>query len=223
MIPHIAYNDARPLKPEEKFLFIWVPKVAGMSINAALGTAFRGKYKALENCPKQFKPTLKGVTFYHSSIPALIAEHHTPQDWVDSAFKFAFVRNPWDRLVSLYHWLGHHTGGEQGLFFDEFIRMVAGGNCYEPPGVMNIRGLYQANRMVDWLRPDGKWLPNFIGRFENLPQEWLIIQKILDYKVPLAKGNSTRHTHYRDYYSDETRDLVAKRFEEDIDIFKYTF
>jgi hypothetical protein len=211
------------LKPEEKFLFLWIPKTAGMSMNAALGTGFRKVYKALENQPQGLNASLKGVTFYHSSISAMIAEHHVSQEWVNSAFKFAFVRNPWDRLVSLYYWLGHHTGGEKGLFFDEYIRMIAGGNCYEPPGLMNIRGLYQANRMVDWLRPDGNWLPDFIGRFENLPEEWRIIQKILDCKIPLVKGNSTQHAHYRDYYNDESRDLVAKRFEEDIDIFKYTF
>ena len=108
------------------------------------------------------------------------------------------------------------------MSFQEFIQNVAAGS-YDRPGVMNLRGFYQANRLVDWLRPDGIWLPQFIGRFENLQNDWKIVMKILGCNVDLKKRNTSKHTHYRDYYDLQTRELVAKRFEEDIDLFKYTF
>jgi len=216
--PYITFDEAVPIKPQCHFIFLWMPKVAGTSMNAAIKHHFGHTYLSLENAPKRWNPQLKGVTFYHSHVPALVEKGHVSSEWMDSAFKFAFVRNPWDRMVSLYHWLKW----EKKMGFPEFIQNVATGN-YHRPGVMNLRGFYQANRLVDWLRPNGIWLPQFIGRFENLQEDWKIVMKILGCKCGLKKRNTSNHTHYRDYYDATTRALVAKRFEEDIDLFKYTF
>jgi hypothetical protein len=35
--------------------------------------------------------------------------------------------------------------------------------------------------------------------------------------------NSTKHSHYKDYYTPETKKIIANVFEEDIDTFKYTY
>jgi len=217
--PYISYNEAVPLKPQDPFIFLWMPKVAGMSISTALKHNYGQTYLALENAPNRWHTQLRGVTFYHSHIPALVEAGQIPGPWVDKAFKFAFVRNPWDRMVSLYHWL---QWDKKGMSFNEFIQGISLGN-YNLPGTKNVRGLYQANRLVDWLRPNGIWYPQWIGRFENLTEDWKIIQKILGFMGSLPKSNASKHTHYRDYYDLHTRELVAKRFEEDIDLFKYTF
>ena len=208
-----------PLTKEHKVLFLWMPKVAGMSISRALSSAYGLRYRALENRPEQFTPDLRAVTFYHSHVPTLSDCGVLPHQWMNDAFKFAFVRNPWDRLVSLYHWLGYKKSGPP---FEDFIYSVVKGN-YERPGKVNIRGLYQANRLVDWLRPEGLWLPDYIGKFESLNTDWVTIQKILGISVHLPHGNKSSHKPYPHYYNDETRRLVEKRFEEDIDLFKYTF
>lgn len=216
--PYLTYDEATPIESQCPFIFLWMPKVAGMSISGALKVQFGMRYLSLENAPKRWEPQLKGVTFYHSHVPALVDKGYVLSDWVDKAFKFAFVRNPWDRLVSLYHWLRW----EKKMDFHTFIEQVTEGN-YVRPGIMNLRGLYQANRLVDWLRPDGVWLPQYIGRFENLQEDWRTVTKILGCGYTLTKRNTSKHTHYRDYYDPQTRDLVAQRFEEDIDLFKYTF
>lgn len=216
--PYITYNKAVTIDPQHRFIFLWIPKVAGMSISQALKIHFGQTYLSLENTPTQWNTHIKGVTFYHSHVPALVEKGHLPAAWVDQAFKFAFVRNPWDRMVSLYHWL---QWGKV-MNFHQFIQAVATGN-YDRPGATNLRGFYQANRLIDWLRPNGIWLPQFIGRFENLQEDWKIVMKILGCKCRLKHRNTSKHTHYRDYYDATTRALVAKHFEEDIDLFKYTF
>lgn len=208
-----------PITKETKVLFLWMPKAAGMSISRALSFAYGLHYRALENRSDNFLPTLQAVTFYHSHIPSLVDNGVVSQQWMDNAFKFAFVRNPWDRLVSLYHWLGHKKTGPP---FKDWLQSVVRAN-YERPGSQNIRGLYQANRLVDWLRPEGIWLPDYIGKFETLNTDWVTIQKILGITVSLPHGNQSIHKPYPYYYNPETRRLVEKRFEEDIDLFKYTF
>jgi chondroitin 4-sulfotransferase 11 len=216
--------ESAPLNPKvppitsQKVLFLWMPKVAGMSISRALSSAYGPRYRALENKPQDFSLDLTSVTFYHSHVPSLVQKGFISQQWVDDSFKFAFVRNPWDRLVSLYHWLGL----KKELDFDTYINRVVSGN-YERPGLTNIRGLYQANRLVDWLRPKGLWLPDYIGKFETLNEDWTNIQHILSIKAPLAHTNQSIHKPYKIYYNIHTQRLVAKRFEEDIDLFKYTF
>jgi len=227
-IPLEIYPDCKraPLRPviqpiaqSRKVLFLWMPKVAGMSISRALSAAYGKRYRALENRTERFQPELNGVTFYHSHIPTLVDCGMVPKDWIDGSFKFAFVRNPWDRLVSLYHWLGMKKSGPD---FGTYIEQVVKGN-YERPGKTNIRGLYQANRLVDWLRPGGIWLPDYIGKFETLNQDWESIQRILGIKSPLPHSNKSTHKPYQHYYNIQTQRLVHKRFEEDIDLFKYTF
>lgn len=218
-MPSPLHTTIDPITKETKVLFLWMPKVAGTSISQALLSAYKHHYRALENHPDHFSRDLQAITFFHSHIPSLVDKEVLSQSWVDNAFKFAFVRNPWDRLVSLYHWLDDK---ESGPPFEDWLQSVVKAN-YERPGTQNIQGLYQANRLVDWLRPEGIWLPDYIGKFETLNTDWITIQKILGITASLPHGNQSIHKPYAYYYNSATRRLVEKRFEEDIDLFKYTF
>tara|TARA_Y100000034_G_scaffold129194_1_gene185214 strand:+ start:172 stop:1071 length:900 start_codon:yes stop_codon:yes gene_type:complete len=61
-------------------------------------------------------------------------------------------------------------------------------------------------------------------RFENLEEDWNILFKKIGRKPPrLSKKNVSKHTHYSEYYDDETREFVRHLFKKDIEEFGYNF
>jgi len=99
-------------------IFFWLPKVAGTSI-----------YGMLEplGCPKLKHSHLYNnfnnegfVTFGHISVPYLLKKGVISKEYFNKSYKFCFVRNPWDRLVSYYF----HLGFEKKMTFEEFCVTV---------------------------------------------------------------------------------------------------
>jgi len=62
-----------------------------------------------------------------------------------------------------------------------------------------------------------------VMRFENLIQDFKLIQEMIDFKVSLPRENSSARNKYQDYYDENTKNLISSYFEEDIDKFKYTY
>jgi chondroitin 4-sulfotransferase 11 len=134
-----------------------------------------------------------------------------------SYFKFAFVRNPWDRLVSLYE----RKEGMQlrdAMSFEEFVdwAKLSSSTCVHP-----VPHRFQLDWLID---PHGNVLVDFIGRFERLEEDWAKISEKLGIKqvLPHAKQNP-RAKHYTEYYTPRTREIVAKRFHVDLEYFGYSF
>jgi len=135
----------------------------------------------------------------------------------DSYFKFGFVRNPWDRVVSLYE----RTEAQQmrnEMTFTEFVEWIeySSSTC-----VHSSPHRYQLDWFVD---PNGKVLANFIGRFERLDEDWAYVAQKLGIKESLAhRRASFRTRHYTEYYNARTRELIAQKFKVDIERFGYEF
>ncbi|KAB2312490.1 sulfotransferase family protein [Betaproteobacteria bacterium SCN2] len=132
-------------------------------------------------------------------------------------FKFGFVRNPWDRAVSLYE----RKEGLQlrdKMSFDEFVGWMkyASSTCLHP-----VPHRYQLDWFVD---PHGNVIVDFIGKFENLDADWRKVAGRLGIDKPLPHANpNPRKKHYTEYYNDTTRKIIADRFAEDIEFFGYEF
>jgi hypothetical protein len=199
-------------------LFIWVPKCAGTSVFSTLkGHGCR----KLKSAPEFTKFDNRGpVTFGHVGIPALVQSGIVGQKYLDGAFKFAFVRNPWDRMVSLWAYLSHAGIPRRGIPFDEFVAEVAVG--VPPVGPYNRKGLSQANPMSDWLFDGDKPLTDFVGRVER-PADFRVLGDILGLDSAFPVSNVSNHGEYRNYYTEETRRLVGKLYEQDVGRFEYEF
>jgi len=172
-----------PINHERNFIFIHIIKTGGTSIEAKL----------------RLHQSHKPASEYKKIV--------SPEIW-NKYFKFAFVRNPWDKMVSQYHY-------NSNLFlknktFEEYIKLWDQGYRISTHPVYNSY----------YLHPE----LDFIGRFENLQSDFdFICSKIgvTDSKLPHI--NPSKHNKYMTYYSDETAEIVKRRFKEDIERFSYKF
>jgi chondroitin 4-sulfotransferase 11 len=212
---------------ERNVLFVWLPKTAGSSIYHALRKT-RYKCRKLINTEKNGiieSPYTdfdnKGaVTFSHTSIDALIKNNIVHKEFIENAFKFCFVRNPWDRLVSLFF---YRSLNKQYKDFKEFCLDFKDWEI-EPIGLYNSRLNSQFNDQVSWLIDGkGRLLVDFIGRFERLEEDFSKICRILRVRNTLPHRNRSNHSGYRDYYDETTIEIVRNKCIRDIEFFGYDF
>ena len=147
--------------------------------------------------------------------PARVIRRHLPVEIYNRLFKFAFVRNPWDRAVSLYHHcleqpLHHRYKLVKRMSgFGEFIRWR-----------VKRRPLLQCDTVADG---HGNLLVDYLGSFETLADDFSEICRRIGIEVPLQKLNASHHCDYRSYYDDTTAELAAEYWRRDIERFGYTF
>jgi chondroitin 4-sulfotransferase 11 len=144
----------------------------------------------------------------------------TAEVW-NEYFKFAFVRNPWDRLVSWYHMC---VQGEAQNKFAAYIKAHA--PTFEDFVVKTTTGLAERTtyNQLDFVSDEhGKIVVDFIGRYEALEQDFSVIKVKLGIRSDLPHVNRSEHGDYREYYTNVTRQIVAERFEKDIQFFGYAF
>lgn len=223
---------AQPEHPDA--IFVWIPKVAGTSITALLeqeGAQILKRQSLLKQC------TNAGITcFGHMKITDLAAAGIISQDYLERAFKFSIVRNPWDRCVSLYLYLTKisskgRSAVHAGMSFRGFcVRLMLArfpvvGFRVPPVGAKHVDHLSQCNPQADWITGgDGKIFVDFVGRYENLDADVDEIRSRLGLRGELAVKNRMKRTrNYRPYYSRATKLMVEHIYRRDIRMFGYRF
>ena len=151
----------------------------------------------------------------------------------DSYFKFAFVRNPWSYMVSLYTMFVHrpyfkrkhkHFRKKPPRDFCDFVKVFA--NRDEPFCPLQDEHMFN---QIDWITDaSGKVIVDYIGKLENLQNDFdNICNKINISRVKIPRMNSSHrqklHQNFRDYYDNKTIDVVGEIFKRDIEYFGYTF
>ena len=191
---------------DHKFIFIHTIKAAGWSIKGGINAFDHDAFVKSRNYP-----------WYNCHMkPHEIMEKVGKTVW-DEYFTFAFVRNPWDWLVSLYHYMmekeGHWQHQEIAELggFDRYIERICRG-----------RDKGQSKFVIG---KDGREIIiDFIGRFERLQEDYEKICARLEVRaIKLRKVNYSQHKDYRTYYDERLKELVAKTFAEDIERFGYEF
>jgi len=180
---------------KHKFIFIHIPKTGGSSIEKSLD----------KNVPHVGKKNPS----YHLQNTLPQNKHYNTREYIDALdkkifdeyFKFSFVRNPWSIEVSRFEWMKLHG---HKFSFKKYIHQET---C---KSFLNY-----------WLDLD---CTNFIGRFENLQEDFNIIcKKIGIQPQKLSHINKNAHKHYAEYYDNETREIVAEKYARDIEYFGYKF
>lgn len=150
------------------------------------------------------------------------AQRELPAAIFERYYKFAFVRNPWDWQVSMYHFiLSEPTHSKHGLVkslgsFERYLDWVIETSNPYAKGATKL----QKEVLTDCA---GRLLMNFVGRYETLQQDFAEVCHMLNISTQLPHINRTKHRDYRLYYNECTQQLVADHFAADIALFGYTF
>ena len=217
-----------PVSDQYRCLFVHIPKTGGTSIEKTLGM-FRDRVDKQDNCAL-FGEIERKDTFPVAPVSDYL-QHLTLQEALSFSregnhlreyFKFTWIRNPWDRMVSAFSnkdqnllEMARNQGIElAGATFDEFVAMTR-----------TIRHSHLMP-MSHYLQPGELGMGvDFIGRFENFATDFEKLCSLIGASAPLAHENRSRptHDHYRKYYSDWSRTEIAKRYESDVGLFGYHF
>jgi hypothetical protein len=203
------------------FIFVHIEKAAGTSIQQALrpfgGVPSNSRLRrrlAWLGPLNRIGGVYRAVQFQEHAT-ANEVKRCLPPDVYASLFKFAFVRNPWDRLVSRYAHLLRSTDRRRHSFisglekFEDFLKWeIQRGSANQYSYVTDEQG----NQIVD-----------FIGHYERLEEDFATICARLKIKAELPHANVSDHRDYRSYYTPETREFVADKFRRDIEMFHYNF
>jgi len=205
------------LSDSKRFVFVHVQKTAGTSITAALRPYANhnkrtklGSSLRLFGLPRDYR---KYKFRTHAALRDV--QRRMPESLFSSYFKFAFVRNPWDRLVSEYNAAltknrsRRHRRIARLDDFEAFIRYeLRRGRLFQYPMILNV---------------DGDVGVDFIGRFESLEDDFRAVCRRIEVDHPLGRCNAYPHRDYREFYSDNTRRLVERGWAQDIELLGYEF
>lgn len=137
----------------------------------------------------------------------------------DDYFKFSFVRNPWSLMASWYKF--RQVEKVYGMGFKTFLLDY---NFNLPTSSGEKSWMPDTLVQADLLFEKGNPLVDFIGKFENLQEDFdEVCDKIRLQRQQLPHIYKGKHKHYTEYYDDETREIVAKKYAKDIKYFNYKF
>lgn len=181
----------------DPFVFIHINKTGGSSISRALGIE-------------------------RQHMPAFCVRNLIGETAWQSKFKFSIVRNPWDRVVSQYHYrlqANQQNIQEQKLSFNDWVKAV-----YRDQSVDLINSYAMFMPQWYWLSDmDGKLIIDYIARFEMLERDIDYVLKKLNINGSIQHLRKSNRNHYREYFNNETVDIIAKWFDKDINHFGYSY
>lgn len=191
---------------QKKFLFIHVPKTGGNSLQSILKKYSEDTIKQLND--ERFEV----VNSINKDLPkhTTLARYKSvlDKDVYKNLFKFAVIRNPWDKLMSWYFspHIGHREWNRDK--FIEIIKYVSPLRHY-----ICINNKHGLSDDID-----------FLISFENLNDDFKYVSELLniEYDQP-KKINSSKHVHYSHYYDNELKDMVYWKFKEEIEYGNYKF
>ena len=193
-----------------KLLFIHIPKNAGRSV--------------WEMMEKQYPDTRK-IAWGHARLKDAPKKYRKK---LNKYTTFAIVRNPWDRMVSLYHFLYQqkksfmcYDGVERPTSIIPelgFEKWLLG---YGKVAHRTQRLITTQTPQLDWLIVNHQMKCDIIVRFETLYED---LHKVIEFdNEDFPCKHKSKRGQYQDMYNDKTDAFIRKHFKKDIEYFGYQF
>lgn len=231
-----------PLFKDKNALFIHIPKTGGTSISNMFGLDLDKRAEIIkQDLRKEFL-----IDGCQCVIPGderhirQIIDHMTPSELIQFGllkendfkkyFKFCFVRNPWDKIISAYFFGGSehfkHSNFKEWLLYVKKIVDEEEQNGFtlilDKKCNLHIECLYRPQYF--YTHYNNEIVMDFIGKFENYEED---VKKVFDtLNLPIdtiLHKKKSIHKHYSTYYDDETIKIVADIYSKDIELFGYSF
>lgn len=142
----------------------------------------------------------------------------------DPYFKFAVVRNPFDRIVSCYNdkivrnrgFASREAWGDPS--FEEFVYKIS----KTPHSKMNPHFRPQYTFLT---RPEGELIVDYFGKFESLTEAFETIKKKAGFpdEIVLPQRNKSSGMTTPELYTKKIKEKVAYIYSKDLDLFEYEF
>lgn len=208
-----------------RYIFVHAPKTGGTSLALALEARAMKDDIMLGDTPKAIKRRhrVKGVQtagrlWKHSTLRDI--EGVVSRAEMAEYFVFTLVRNPWDRMVSYYHWLRAQGFDHPAVSLAKSSDFA--GFLRAPSTQSSFRATPFTSYVTD---AEGQDLGNLFIRLEHLEEDLPALEQHLGFTLrPMPHENrSDRGLDYRVEYTDELIEIVAKCCASDIKKFGYRF
>jgi hypothetical protein len=223
------------ISKKHHFIFIKTRKTASTSVQVALvpicgaQDIIRGGVK---DCPRSGWSNRYTYLVLHARgkirklLPrrvrrAYYSKHATISDVIGAIgenieryFRFAFVRNPFDLVVSRFFWdrfKNRHSFDDFGLWVQEHYSQ---------------QRRWERDLLHRYTYVDGGCVMDFVGRFETLDQDYRQVCNLLSLdtpELPRTKSGIRDPRHYSEFYTAQSRLIVERLFAEDLRAFDYAY
>lgn len=209
----------------KNFIFVHVPKTAGNSLQNALFPYSEDERtidpESYQDGVERFGVAHPGSNLKkHSGISAY--QQAVSPEFLESAFKFTVLRNPWDRMISQYFFRRQKLAGfvnapdERDLPLDEEIFRK------QLNKQVGYRQYICARNADGRLRQIEEHAIDFFVRFEHLQDDMdVVADKLGIARTQLVQRNATRHRPYASYYTESLHSAVAEHFATEIAYFGF--
>ena len=193
-----------PYCDQKRVIFLHIPKTGGTTIKRLFWI------DQLDDPDPNIRPSLQHLT-------CKLLRERIGSDKYDRYYKFAFVRNPWARIVSDYFWRQQLPKKRPVLPFATFVgnakKLVDDNNYYE-------------QEFGDHFIPQTQYVVDVddVFRFEDFEQGVKIVATKLGLEIdPIEEKEPKPHDRYWEYYDESSRSVINEIYIEEIERFGYEF
>jgi len=211
---------------QKKFLFVHVPKTGGNSIQNILKDYSEDKLTTLAKHQDGIERFGVRNDTYNITKHSTLSHYKSVLDpkTYSTLFKFATIRNPWDRMISCY--FSPHRGitDWNRTSFLELVNRKPTLRYYITEYSFFEKVVRKLGIPIKITKKNLDSDIDFLIRFENIDDDFELLCEKLDIPYSsLPKRNKSNRNHYSHYYDEELKEIVRTKFIDEITYGNYDF